>query len=539
MSHEVPAWAIRTAADRRAIEEGCHWDADAAERPILFAEAHLRPKFTSSEFELFEYQKAFVRSLYGWRRPDGSRRFRKAMLHIAKKNGKTLLASLLCNYELFAAGVPSALVVSASTTKHNATQIFSQMVYAIKKNRKLSKLAKPTESEKKIVVKDRDAEFFSMSSDAPGAEGWNISFGIVDEAHAHESPKLYKTLEHGTSGRADGCLVIISTAGEDKTHFYYDLLQKGREIVSGEDDDTTFYAEIYEASDTDALDDPTTWKKANPSLDLYPGFTTENFRLAWESAKKKTQDRLNFMRYRLNIFCRSEDDVYIDLGIWDSLKKTIEEATLRESPCWLGFDASQRIDPTSLSAVWHLGGKFFYVRSWCWIASEGVREREKSNLTKYNGFIADGHMIETDGDMIDKEPVAKKIKELREKYQIKTLVMDPNGAWVFGAELASDGLDVVRMPQNFKHFNDPTKAFLDACMERRVSHDGNSWLRFCINSVRLGSDPQGNVRPVKAKSVDKIDGAVALLMAFSMANQAAAELKPKASPYEERGVFIF
>lgn len=539
MNRTPPTWAVRTAADRKALADGYYWDEDQAERIIRFVRAYVVPKYVAGEFALFEWQERMLRSLYGWRRPDGGRRFTKALLHVAKKNGKTLLVSIIAAYELYAAGVASPLVISASTTKKNATQVYEQMKAVVAKQKKLRDLAKFTESEKLIRVASRDGEYWSMSSDAPGAEGWNISCGIVDEAHAHRSPTLYRTLEFGTSGRDSGLLVIISTAGNDLTHFYYSLVTRARALLAGNDLDPTFYAEVYEPGPADDLDEPRTWKKANPSLDLYPGFTTERFRLAWEAAKPSTGDRLNFLRYRMNVFTRAEDEAYIDLVRWDLCRKPAPlESELRSFPLYLGLDLSQTTDPSSLSAVWALPEKRWFVRSWAWVAAEGVRKREASNLPKYREFIADGWMVETPGSMIDCEPIRRKILDFRDRYQVKCMVFDPNSAVVFSKEIEGEGIEVFRMPQNYKHFNEPTKEFQSAVLAGKVDHDGNTWLRYCFNSVRVETDSYGNVRPVRAKSVDHIDGAVSTLMPFAKAWADSADVKPKKSVYEGKGLMI-
>ncbi len=525
MKGTSPDWAIRTAADRKAIADGYYWDQAAADRIIRFTEIYISPKYTKGEFQLFEWQRRFLMSINGWRRPDGGRRFKLALLHVPKKNGKTLLVSIVAAYELFGGVQDSPLVCSASTTKDNAKQVYEQLDRMIKRNAKLKKLAKPVEFKKIIRIPDRDAEYRALSADAPTSEGLNNSAVIVDEAHAHRSAALYRTLEYSTIGRPDGLMVIISTAGDDLTHWYYGLVVRARNLLAGDDLDPTLYAEVYEAPATGAdLESPATWKACNPSLDLYPGFTSERFRLDLQAAKKNVGDWLSFQRYRLNIFRRPEEGGWIDLSRWDACRGEVLEKQLLQCPLWLGFDASQRIDPTSLSAVWLLPNKRYF-------------EREKGNLPRYQQFAAAGSMTITPGNVITKEPIREKILSLiAAGHQLKALVMDPNGAWVFGTELAGDGVEVFRQPQGFKYFSEPTKEFEIAVAEGRVIHDGNVWLRWCVQSVRLDVDSYGNVRPIKAKSADHIDGAIAVLMPFALALKASAEVKQVVSVYESRGI---
>jgi phage terminase large subunit-like protein len=519
-----PSWAVRTKADRKALEEGCYWDQAAADRILRFAEKYVSPKYTSGQFGLFEWQSRYLQSLYGWRKADGTRRFRWAVLHVPKKNGKTLLVSIIAAYELIAAGEQSALVVSASTCKDNATQVYEQLATTIEKQPSLKALARCVEYKKRIYVDARDAEYRSLSAESRSNEGFNCSAVIVDEAHAHRSQALFNCLRYSTAGRPNGIVVVISTAGDDLTHFYADFVARARRVLSGEDTDPTFYAEIYEADpDKDDLDDPAVWRRCNPSLDLYAGFTSEQFGHDLRAARSNTVDWLTFMRYRLNIFRRPEEGGWIDLNRWDLCKREIREADLIGVPCWLGFDGSQTTDPSSVSGVWLLPNRRYHVRSRAWVAAEGVRYREKTNLPKYQQFAADGVMEITEGDVIDKQSIREHLRKVRKLgHDVQAVVMDGSGYQVFGAELMEDGFEVFRFPQTMDQFAEPTKEFAAAVLAGTLSHDGGSWLRWCVNSVRLISNLDNQARPARKKSVDKIDGAVAALMAFAMAFRATA-----------------
>lgn len=524
-----PTWAIRTEADRLAIAAGCYWDQGQADRVDRFASKYIASQYDDSQFQLFEWQRRFVQSLYGWRNADGTRRFRTALLHVPKKNGKTLLVSLVAAYELFAKVQPMPLVASASTTKANANQVFENLIATINRrgNSALKRISRPVPSEKIIHVAVRGGEYRALSADAPNAEGANCSCVLVDEAHAHRSEKLYRTLEFSTIGRRDGLMVIISTAGDDLTHWYYSLVRRGRNLLEGTDTDPSFYAEIYEADPkVDDLESPAVWKRVNPSLDLYGAFTTERFRTALNRAKKATGDWLSFQRYRLNIFCRSEDTCWIELADWDRCKGVFpSEAELKTCKLWLGLDGSQTTDPTSLSAVWLLPGRRFAVRSHAFVAEAGVRYREKTNLPRYTQFEASGAMTITQGGTMDVEAVRMAILKYRDDgHRLESLVIDASGLWVFGNDMdAKEGIRTFRMPQTHRYYTKPMKEFQLAMTEGRIVHDGNEWLRWCLNSVRLDVNRYDEVRPYKAKSADKIDGAVSTLMPFSMAMQAAIE----------------
>lgn len=533
-----PAWAIRTEADRRALAAGYYWDPAAAERIVRFAEKYVCPKYVSGAFKLFAWQRRFLMCLYGWRKPDGTRRFRWAVLHVPKKNGKTMLVAIIALYELLAAGEPSALVVSASTAKENAEQVYQEMLATINAREELRRVCRAVDFKKRIYAAHLGAEYRSLSAESRTSEGFNCSCVIVDEAHAHRSQALFNALRYSTAGRPNGIVIVISTAGDDLTHFYYGFVQRARRVLAGEDLDPTFYAEVYEADhEKDDLEDPAVWTRCNPSLDLYPGFSAEQFGLDLVGARAgQTSDWLNFQRYRLNIFRRAAENQWIELAAWDACRGPVTDAELLAAPCWLGFDGSQTTDPSSVSAVWLLPGKRYFVRSWAWVAAEGVKKRELTNLPRYQQYAADGHLVVTEGNLIDKEPIRSHVNRLRaDGHQVKAIVMDATGHSVLGAELMADGFEVFSQPQTMEHYAEPTRELAEAVAAGSLVHDGNTWLRWCVGSVRLIVDVNGRSRPARRKSVDKIDGAVSMLMAFGQAFKSNAPDPAGPSVYEKRG----
>jgi len=225
----------------------CYYDDTQAQRIITFAHTYFAPQFIRGKFHLLPWQERWLRNLYGWRSKDGSKLFKRALLHVAKKNGKTLLVSIVCTFELFNQDTPSPLVISASTSRENATQVFKEISFTINRNADtLAKMAKATPSNKKIRLEKRNALYTAISCDHGSAEGLNASTVIIDECHAHRSEKLYRSLEYATVARNDATLIFISTAGNDLSHWYYSVYTKGKRILAGDDTDHTFFPTIFE-----------------------------------------------------------------------------------------------------------------------------------------------------------------------------------------------------------------------------------------------------------------------------------------------------
>jgi phage terminase large subunit-like protein len=528
----IPSHFLRTAADHLALEQGCYFSEEHAQRIVSFVERFSLPQFTGKRFKLLQWQADWLSQLEGWRLPDGRRRWRKALLTCGKKNGKTLLQSGNLLFELLASGVPSPLVISCSTTRQNASQIFDEIKHSIHGSEPLSKLCQVRPSSKLVRVKKLNGEFRSISNEAGNAEGLNLSFAACDEVHAWKSDRLYRALEYAGIARPDGCLTIISTAGHDQGHFFYDLVQKARNVLSGADTDTSFFATIYEPNEGDDPEDPATWAKANPSLGT--SFTAEDFRRDLEAAKKNLPDWLSFCRYRLNMWCQASDS-WLDLDKWDKAKGTITDEQLAQCPCWLSCDLSSTTDPTSVSIVWALPGNKFFIKSWAWVCAAGVRRREATNLPRYQDYAEAGWMRLTDGDVIDQHAVKNFILDACSKYQVQEIVFDSYNAGLLATELLAVK-PVFYAPQNYKFFNSVCKQFEMGISEGHVQHDGNRLLRWAAKNVRLDRDAWGNVKPSRDKSTDKIDPMISALMGYARASEWAASGASAISPYETAGI---
>jgi len=514
--HGPPAWAIRTAADRLAIEQGCYWDAEAARSIVWFAEHVFRPQYIAGKFKLQQWQRRFLQSVVSWRLPDGRIRIRLANLTIGKKNGKSLLCGLLCSWAALFGKDPSQLIVLGAASKENATQVFDECVNTIKHS-PFANYAKITRNTKVIKFEEANATIKCVASDGDRVHGWNCSLVVLDECHAHKDASLYQALRYATDARDFGQVVLISTAGNDTSHYYYGVYNKAKKILSGEDTDITTYAEVYESDpgdDTD-LEDPEQWKKANPSLGV--SFTEDQFRRDLQAAKTNVGDWLNFQQLKLNRWVVPSDHAWISTAAYDTYRLDIDDAQLKTLPCAIGVDTSQTTDPSSVSCVWKLPSDKYYVRSWAWVAKEGVMLRDKTELISYRQFVGEGSMTMTDGDRIDDKLILRKILDLCKTYRVASVNFDPTSAYVLMGLVEQEGYDVQRFPQTFRNYNGVMREFEKAWLEGRIYHDGSTWLRYCLGNVRVETNRYDEIRPFKRASKDKIDGAIAALLAFNTA----------------------
>ncbi|MBA4189130.1 MAG: hypothetical protein C0467_14120 [Planctomycetaceae bacterium] len=507
----IPDWAVRTKADKLAIDAGYTWDESKASAICKFANKLFKPQYIAGQFTLLPWQERFLKSLYGWVDVKGNRRWKLANLHVPKKQGKTLLVSLVSAYELLAAGEPSAFVVTGSVSTSNAAQVFAELQNTVNKAG-LKKYCNITPHLKRITVPSLNSQYLSLSSDGDRCQGFNCSLITIDEAHAHKTVNLYDSLKYAHVARNNGLMIVISTAGDDPTHWYNHLYNKSKKILSGEDTDITHYAEVYESDPDSDPESPEQWSKSNPSLGT--SFSLESFRNDMLASRDSPTDWLRFQRYRLNRWTRSDDLAFFDVNDWD--RNSQEQPDTTDCPVTLGVDLSLTTDPSAITACWELPDGSYFVRGWAWVARAGVLSKEKTTLPKYEELATDSDFVITDGDMIDHELILQFLIDFCKDNNVRKVIFDPTSAIVMMNRLENEtGVEVRRMPTTFRYMNAPMRHLLQQIKAKKVKHNGGNWLRWCLSNVRCEENKAGEIRPSVKRSTDHIDGAIALIMSYS------------------------
>ena len=520
-----PDWLIKTKADRKAIAEGCYYDEEQADRAVKFFETQLflsKGPNASEPFRLLKWQEFdFIRPLLGWRKPDGNLRFRRSYVQLAKKQGKTKLASGLCAYFLTAFGEESPLVVSAAADRSQASMVYDEIVYCVRKNRKLREALTVTPSRKEIRYSKRNGKYLALSSDAPSKSGLDVSFCVLDELWTHRSPKLYEILFNSGIARTNHLTVIITNAGVDRSSVCYKEFCKAKDVLSGKDDDTTYFPLLYEIPEgyENDLDNPIVWRATNPSLGVV--FSEDDMRREWTQAKKTLVDRLRFERERYNRWT-STSDGWIEPNAWDRCRQPFP--SLHGAKCWAGLDLSSTNDLTSCVLVFPLDGKF-YVKHQSWVPAEACSRRTRLNLKKYEDFRDGGNLTIVPGNGIDYDLIIEYLQECRQKYNLESVTIEKWNNIRISQELAKLKFQVFEFPTSSSFFNAPTRELEKLILEEKIAHDGDALLSWAIQNATLQTDGKGLVRPVKGSEAAKIDPVIGLILALYMARN--HDLAPK------------
>lgn len=524
---------IRTAADRKAILEGCTFNIEAAQRVRTFFKKFIRHstgKWAGKPFELLDWQwEQIVAPLFGWLKPDGNRRFDQAFVTVAKKVGKSTLASAIILYLLVADGELGAQVYCAANDSKQANIVYRECVNMVEASPLLKERLGIYRSTGRITYERKGSFFSRMSADAYSKEGINAHAVIYDELHVATNRIMWDTLRYSMVAREQPILMVITTAGVDTQGICYEQYQYAKKILSGEILDTSFLAVVYESEPDDDIDDPETWRKANPSL----GVTIDEakFKSQLEEAKTSPRKMTSFLRYRLNRWVETADR-WIDPAKWDECRGELPENSSL-LPCWLGLDLADNSDINALVAVWK-GENQLFVRPVFWCPEDTVRERTLEGVHPYHEWVRDGFLRTTEGAVTDYDEIKQALIDLVENNALQQVAYDPWQALKLVNELSAEGIPCVKVPQTISHLSEPSKELEKLVLGGGIVHDGNPVMRWMIANASITQDTNENIRPNKKKSGEKIDGVAALVTA--LARVIVAE--DSSEPYDGVGMVI-
>jgi len=471
-----------------------------------------------------------IRPLLDTRLPDKRRQYRRCFTLVPRKNGKTTLAAAIALYFLFADDEPGAEIISAAADSDQAAIAFDIAKKMVQSSPQLSAKCKVY---RRYIEANRGATYKVIAADAAGNLGQNTSTLILDEVLAQKDSSLYEALLTGMAARSQPLAFMISTAGTDRGSLCFNLFDYAQKVRDGVVVDRAFLPVLYGIEDDDDWKDEQVWAKVNPGLGK--SISLDYLRSAAIEAENNPAREQAFRQYHLNQWVQSA-------ARWISSQKWAEcedaPNNLQETPCYAALDLSSRTDLTAFVLAFPVGDKI-HLKTFAWTTSGMVHYRVKSNRMRYDEFVRGGSLEVIEGDVIDYEHILRRIGEIAGEYRIREIAIDPWNAEFLAQKLEATGHNVVEFRQGFASMSPPTKDFEGAVLQGKLTHDGNPVLRWCIDNVVIESDAAGNQKPSKKKSSEKIDCAVAAIMAFARARRADATGNDGSSVYESREMLVF
>ncbi|GHU77485.1 hypothetical protein AGMMS49992_25480 [Clostridia bacterium] len=515
-----------------------HYDHDCAELVVRFIGAlkHTKGEWKNKPFDLLPWQEEIVRTIFGVIGKDGYRQCRTCYIFISKKNGKTMLAAALALYMLVADGEYGAEIYSCAADRAQASLVYREAATMARDCPALAKRIKILESQKRLVYSPTNSFYQVLSSEAYSHHGVNASAILYDELHVADR-EMFRVMTHGSSdARRQPLHVFITTAGNNTNSIGYEMYQRAVDIRDGRKVDPSFLPVIYEAVPTDDWSDPKVWAKANPSMGHT--FSEDALRRAFESAKQNPSEENSFRQLRLNQHVK-QSIRWMPMEKWDACAFTVDTDGLHGRICYGGLDLSSTTDLTAFVLVFppQDDNDRYTVLPFFWLPSENMLQRVRRDHVPYDVWERQGFLKTTEGNVVHYGFIEKFIEELSERYDIREIAYDRWSATQVSQNLDGAGMTMIPFGQGFKSMSAPTNDLMRLTFSKCIAHDGHPVLRWNIDNIFIKTDPAGNIKVDKEKSTERVDGAVALIMALDRAVKRGGG-NSGASVYDTRGLLI-
>lgn len=518
--------------------KGSYYDKEYADFAVAFIESlcHTKGTWAGKKFELIDWQEQIIRDLFGTLKPNGYRQFNTAYIEIPKKQGKSELAAAVALLLNCGDGEQRAEVYGCAADRQQASIVFEVAADMVRMCPALSKRVKILASQKRIIYIPTNSFYQVLSAEAYSKHGFNIHGVVFDELHTQPNRKLFDVMTKGSGdARMQPLYFLITTAGTDTHSICYETHQKAKDILEGRKIDPTFYPVIYGADENDDWTDPKVWEKANPSLGITVGI--DKVQTACESAKQNSSEENSFRQLRLNQWVKQVVR-WMPMDKWDKCAFAVNEDDLRGRVCYGGLDLSSTTDITAFVLVFPpLDEEDKYIiLPYFWIPEDTLDLRVKRDHVPYDVWERQEYLQTTEGNVVHYGYIEKFIEQLGKRFNIREIAFDRWGAVQMVQNLEGMGFTVVPFGQGFKDMSPPTKELMKLTLEQRIAHGGHPVLRWNMDNIFVRTDPAGNIKADKEKSTEKIDGAIATIMALDRAIRCGND--NCASVYDDRGLLF-
>lgn len=513
------------------------FDKDAAERVCRFLQKmpHTKGEWLRRKLRitLEPWQLFFFCSVFGWKRKKNNlRRFSEVYLKVPRKNGKSIIAGGVGVYGLCADHEFGSEVYCGATNEKQAWEVFKPAKKMVEKLPALRKRFGIEVNAKKLTL--LDGSVFEPVIGQPG-DGASPHIAIVDEYHEHPTDDQYETFNTGMGAREQPMMLVITTAGKNIDGPCFDLEQRVCEMLEGAKDDHLFGL-IYGIDEDDDWTSTEALLKANPNYGI--SVKADYLQQQREKAIKRPRFTNTYKTKHLNMWVSAKES-FFNIEKWKACEDTsLTVDSFAGESCVQALDLARKLDMNSKARIfWRdIDGRrhWYCIAPQFWVPYEAVFDNENKQLgERFQKYLNMGLLTVTDGAEIDYREIQSDVVNSHLVTPSVRVPLDPHGSTNLGHHLLDEGLEVVTVTQNYTNLSDPMKELEAAINNGRFHHDGNEIMTWCISNV-IGKTLPGNddvVRPVKQKAINKIDGAVALIMAIGEA------MLQERQPAEEESVY--
>jgi phage terminase large subunit-like protein len=513
----------KLAADVYDITGEYIYDAKRANHAIEFIEnfcKHSKGKWGGRPIDLELWQKAFIAATFGFVHAiDGTRKYREVFLVVARKNGKSTLASGIGLYLQIADNEPGAEVYAVATKKDQAKLIWLEAKRMVKKSPALLRRIKPLVSE--MVSEWNDSTFKPLGSDSDTLDGLNVHGAMMDEIHAWKDKNLYDVIVDGTSSREQPLIVMITTAGTVRESVYDMKYDEAEMLLNGLNDpngykDDRFLPIIYELDNRLEWTDPKYWPKANPGLGTIKSI--DQLQTKVNKAKANPMLVKNLLTKDFNVR-ETSADAWLSFEVIDN-PETFDIEEIRDCYAVGGADLSATTDLSCATLlIMKPGSAKKYVLQQYFLPAELVEQRVQEDKIPYDLWAERGLLTLCEGNKVNYSDVTAWYVRMVEEYGIRPVWTgyDPWNSKYWVDEMQNHGFAMEMVRQGSQTLSQPMKEMGADLGAKLINYNNNPILKWCLTNTVVERDKNDNIRPIKGQNQRRrIDGAVSLLIAYTV-----------------------
>jgi phage terminase large subunit-like protein len=513
---------------------GSRWtfDALAATKAMVFASQmpNIKGPEAGKPIRLMGWQKLVYANVFGFKeRETGARRFRQGVVYVPKGNGKTTISAPLAMFMTFGENEGGAEGYAAAVTRDQARILFETAQNMVRRSEDIRRRWGVGVLTNSIFQERTASRFIPISSDAKALDGLNVAVAVCDEIGSHRTSEVYDALSTAMGKRRQPFLLSISTATQNNAGIGRQLWDYSLRVLQGVQDDERLFAITYSIDDTDDPWEETTWIKANPAWGV--SVQPDAIRAIMRQARNNPSQEASARTRHLNVWIGADEQLFSTRQWTLCADRDLRIEDFEGRECHLALDLASKTDLAALVAVFpetRDGEVHYTVFCRCYLNEAAVMEARNAS---YPGWANAGELIITPGNETDFQTIEDDTIEWFRRFRIVSMAYDPWRTTQLAQRLQNASIPVIEFRSNTQSFSAPTRELEAAIRSSRIRHDGNGPLAWCIGNVVGHTDARDNVYPRKARPENKIDAAVALIMAIGRAMQP----KPS-SVYETRGL---
>lgn len=483
------------------------------EKAIAFIEAYcVVPEGTlvGQPIKLELFQKVFILAIY-----DNPRGTRRAVLSIARKNGKSaLIACLILVHLVGPEAQRNAQIVSGAQSRKQAALVYRLAHKMINLNPDLQTITHAVDSKKTLNGLPLNTEYEALAAEGATALGLSPVVAVLDETGAVRGPvhAFTDAITSSQGAHESPLLLVISTQAPSDA----DLLSVWIDDAERSADPHTV-AHLYETPEEMELLDKKGWKYSNPALGKFrnAGDLEEQLKRAARVPSLEASASNLLLNRRTSAF-----GLWLASSVWKENNGAINMDIFRDGrPVALGIDLAARQDLTACVLAAEDDNNIVHLLPYVFCPATGVEDRAKRDRAPYDLWVKQGQLHGLGQQSMDYGMIAEFMQQEMEAEGIEINSIEYDAWRAADMQREFDKIGFVPyatwnpVGQGYKNFSPRCEAFMTLLLENRMRHGNHPLLNMAAANAVVVTSTNGDIKLDKAKSTMRIDPIIAAIMA--------------------------